>query len=79
MLRIFGKFIGNCFEDFFLRNTLGEILWVEFFERNLLGGMLWKEFFGRNSGIDLYVKIFIFVKILSQGRRGKIGGRNSDH
>ena len=42
----------------------------EFFGRNVLGG-----FFGRNSfliyveGIDLFVKILVFVKILSEVTR----------
>ena len=54
-----------------------------FFGRNFLGG-----FFGRNSlftllksaknmeGIDLFVKILVFFKTSSQGRRKEGGGRN---
>ena len=41
-----------------------------------MGGLFLEELFGRNylfyfdvEGIDLFVKIFIFVKILSQRRR----------
>ena len=55
----------------------GGIFWEEFFGRNFLGGIFWEEFFGRNSlftllnsakllGIDLFVKILVFVKILSK-------------
>ena len=49
----------------------------KFFWRNFLGGFFWEDFFGRifweeffvYIGIDLFVKILVFVKILSQGRR----------
>ena len=50
---------------------------MEFFGRNFLGGfflggIVWEDFFGNNStkiylhmeGIDLFVKILVFVKIL---------------
>ena len=46
--------------------------------------IIWEEFFGRNSlgeilcfyiGIDLFVKILVFVKILSQWRKE---GKNLD-
>ena len=48
-----------------------------------MGGFFWEDFFGRNStksylnmeGIDLFVKILVFVKILSQWRR-KEGGQD---
>ena len=42
---------------------MGGIFWEEFFGRNSLGGILWEEFV---KGIDLFVKILVFVKILSQ-------------
>ena len=35
------------------------------FQRNYLGEFFWEEFFV-NIGIDLFVKILVFVKILSQ-------------
>ena len=64
--------MGRIFwEDFF-----EGIFWKELFGRNFLGGIIWEELFGRNflftlwylnmEGIDLYVKIMVFVKILSQ-------------
>ena len=47
-----------------------------------MGGIFWEDFFGRNStksylnieGIDLLVKILVFVKIsyLRKGRKEKI-------
>ena len=64
LLRIYlEEFLGEIFwEDF-----LGGYFWEDFYGRNFLGG-----FFGRNStksylnieGIDLLVKILVFVKIL---------------
>ena len=72
----FFEFIGNLSEDFFggfffWQNFLGGIFWEDF----------WEDFFGRNStksqlnieGIDLFVKILVFVKILSlrKGRKDK--------
>ena len=75
---------GIFWEKFFVRNFWVDFFWVEFFRRNFLGGTFWAEFFGRNSlftlwylnmeGIDLYVKILVFVKILSQGRRRRKEG-----
>ena len=66
------NFLGICLEDFF-----GGIFFGGFFGKNFLGGflggMIWEEFFVY-IGIDLFVKILVFVKILSQGRR-KEGGR----
>ena len=44
-----------------------EFFWKEFFVRNFLEEF-WEEFFVY-IGIELFVKILIFVKILSQGRR----------
>ena len=65
---------------------VGKILWGDFWEdffgRIFLGGIFWEDFFGRNStksylnieGIDLLVKILVFVKILylRKGRKEKI-------
>ena len=67
---------GIFWEDFFGRNFLGGFFGGGFF----LGGIFWEELFGRNSLFtllklfeyerdDLFVKILVFVKILSQGRR----------
>ena len=68
--------------EFFGKNFLGR-----FFGRIFLGGFLWEDFFvedffGRNltksylniEGIDLLVKILVFVKILylRKGRKEKI-------
>ena len=47
-----------------------------------MGGIFWEDFFGRNStksylnieGIDLLVKILVFVKILDL-RKGRKEGR----
>ena len=43
-----------------------------------LGGLFLEEFFGKNylfsfnvEGIDLFVKILIFVKILSKSKKGR--------
>ena len=40
----------------------GRIFWKEFFERNYL-------FYSNVEGIDLFVKILVFAKILSKSRR----------
>jgi hypothetical protein len=71
-LRIF--FGGIFFEEFFLRNFLGEMFWS-----NFLGRILWEEFFVY-IGIDLFVKILVFVKILSQWRtkEGRKEGRKKE-
>ena len=55
------------------------IFWKDFrriLEGFFLGGLFWGEFFGRYymlyfnvEGIDLFVKILGFVKILSESRR----------
>ena len=47
-------------EEFVLRNLFGEIF---------LGGIFWEEFFVY-IGIDLFVKILVFVKILSKSKEG---------
>ena len=58
--------------NFFWRNLLGgffgRISWEDFLE-----GFFWEEFFVY-IGIDLFVNIFISVKILSQWRRKEEGG-----
>ena len=77
-LKLFGKvleflefFFIYFFENFreFFRRIFGGISLAEFFWRNFFGGILWEEFFVY-IGIDLFVKIWVFVKILSQWRRG---------
>ena len=55
---------------FFWRIILGG-----FFGRNFLGGIFWEEFFVY-IGIDLFVKILVFVKILSKSKEG--GRKNLD-
>ena len=76
---------GFFLEEFFWSNFLGEIFWKDFlggffgrifFGRIFLGGLFLEEIFGRNSlfyfnveGIDLFVKILVFVKILSESTR----------
>ena len=64
------------FEEFFWRN------FSEGFLRGFFGEDFWEEFFGRNylsylniEGIDLFVKILVFVKILSESKEG---GQNLD-
>ena len=71
-LEIFWMVLGIFWEDFF-----GGIYFAEFFGRNFLGGFFWENFwedlfweeFFVYIGIDLFVKILVFVKILSQWRR----------
>ena len=58
-----GIFCENFFEKFFGRNFLGGIFWEEFFGRNSLFTLLKSA---KLSRIDLFVKILVFVKILSQ-------------
>ena len=80
----FGFFrdFGGNFWGIFLGNFFGGFFWEDFFWRIFLGGFLWEEFFGRNStksylnieGIDLLVKILVFVKILYL-RKGRKEGR----
>ena len=55
-------------------DIFGIIILGRYFRENFLGeffGGFYGRIFGRNSfgGIDLFVKISVFVKILSQGRR----------
>ena len=57
--------------EIFWEDFLGGYFWEDFYGRNFLGGLL-GEFFGRNStksylnieGINLFVNILVFVKIL---------------
>ena len=59
--------MGGILGGFFLQNFSGGIFWEKFF-----GRIFWEDFFGRNSkksylnieGIDVLVKILVFVKIL---------------
>ena len=80
-MEFFLKFFWNLSSGFFWSNLLGENFWKDFFGRifweDLLGGfigrivlkgILWEEFFVY-IGIDLFVKILVFVKILSKWRR----------
>ena len=69
-LDVLGIFLKDIFGGMFWRNLWKEFL-GEIFGRSFLG-----EFFGRNflGGIDLFVKILVFVKILSKSTR-KEGGR----
>ena len=74
-MEIFGEFfLRNFLEDFFWQNFLGVIFWEDFFGRIFWEDFFWEDFFERNSlrGIlclHRFVKILVFVKILSQWRR----------
>ena len=79
----FGRiFLGGYFWEDFCGRNFWRIFFTEFFWWNFLGGFFWEDFFGRNStksylnieGIDLLVKILVFVKILDlrKGRKEKI-------
>ena len=79
MGEIFWKdFRGIFLGGFFWENFFGRIIWEDFREDCFL-----EEFFGWNclfyfdvEGIDdLFVKILIFVKILSESTRKEEGGR----
>ena len=70
------NFLGEIFWKDFLGGFFGRILWEDFF----LGGFFWEDFWEdciwRNSlfyfnveGIDLFVKILVFVKIFSKSTR----------
>ena len=65
------KFFGRIFWG---RIFLGGFFWEDFlggFLRRILGGILWEELFVLLDveGIDLFVKILVFVKILSKSTR----------
>ena len=84
-----GFFLGDFFGENVLEEFFGRIFWKDFLREDLfwedflggfLGGLFLEELFGRNylfyfdvEGIDLFVKILIFVKILSQRRRKEEG------
>ena len=62
--------MGNIFwgifsksSEFFWRNVLGK-----FFGEDFFGRIFWEEFFVY-IGIDLFVKILVFVKILSKSKK----------
>jgi hypothetical protein len=57
-------------KELFGRNFLGGFFRRNF-GRNSLGGILWEEFFVY-IGIDLFVKILVFDKILSKSKEGRI-------
>ena len=78
----FEIFLEDLFRRIFWRNFLGEIFLEGFFGGSFweifLWGFFWEDLFARNSLItleliDLFVKILVFVEILSHGRR-KEGG-----
>ena len=51
----------------------GGIFWEKFFGRTFWEDFR-EDFFGRNSlyiGIDLFIKILVFVKILSKSKEGR--------
>ena len=56
------EFFGGILWEDFLRRIFWEDFWEEF-----LGGILWEGFFVY-IGIDLFVKILVFVKILSKSK-----------
>jgi hypothetical protein len=59
------RFLGNFSEGFFWRNFFGGIFWEKFFRRIFLGGIFWEDYsedFLGGIGIDLFVKILVFVK-----------------
>ena len=62
-----GFFLVDFFGGIFLEDFFGGFFWEDF-----LGGFFWEEFFVY-IGIDLFVKILVFVKILSQWRRREEG------
>ena len=80
-LKFFWDFSGGFFCRNFRRNFLGGIFLEKFFGRiflggffgriylgGFLGGFFWEEFFAY-IGIDLFVKILVFVKIMSESAR----------
>ena len=68
---IFQDFLGGFFlEGFFGRIFLGGFFGGDFLGGFFLGGILWEEFFVY-IGIDLFVNILVFVKILSKSKEGR--------
>jgi hypothetical protein len=49
---------------------LGRIFWEDFFWEDFLGGFFREEFVVY-IGIDLFVKILVFFKILSKSKEGR--------
>ena len=64
-MKFLGNFSEGFFGGFFLDKFFGRI-----FLEELLGGFFWEEFFVY-IGIDLFVKILVFVKILSKVTKKK--------
>ena len=80
---IFGRiFLQNFSDGIFWEKFFGRIFWEDIFGRIFMEGFFCGGFFGRYSrksylnmeGIDLFVKILVFVKILyiRKGRKKKI-------
>ena len=70
------KFLRNCLEIFWI---FLEFIWNYFgiFLEEFLGTQFWEDFFGRIFGIDLCVKILVFVKtFISMEKEGRT--RNLD-
>ena len=69
-LSAIGIFRRNLLEELFGRKFLVGISWEKFFGMMFLERILWEEFlhcyYLNMEGIDLFVKILVFVKILSQ-------------
>ena len=81
MAEIFGrnflgeKFFGRIFRRIFLGGFFGRIFLGGFFRR-IFWEDFWEDCFWRNylfyfnvEGIDLFVKILVFVKILSKSKK----------
>ena len=67
-----GIFLVKCFwRKFFLEDFFGRIFLEDFFGR-IIWRIFGEEFFVY-IGIDLFVKILVFIQILSQWRRKKEG------
>ena len=75
---LFGIFFGFFWKFFrnslgFLRDIFGDLL------RNFLKIVILGEFLGNMKRIDLFVKILVFVKILSQWRRKEEGRKDKKY
>jgi hypothetical protein len=66
-----GIFFWNFSEGIFLAEFLGGIFWEKFFGRIFRRTL----FYFNVEEIDLFVKILVFVKILSKSRRRNEGGQ----
>ena len=62
------KIFGENFWKDFLGGFFGRILWEDFFLGGFFGGFFWRNSlcYFNVEGIDLFVKILVFVKILSK-------------